>query len=87
MRAKSILGGDKPASAPKQAIGSGTKISGYVESPQAKKCGTCEYRKGKNLCRQSTVLKDSAVPTDKKTGLKIVSFEDGCCDFWVGDKK
>ena len=67
---------------------SGTEVSGYVESPIEKRCGTCEYLKNGNLCRQETVLQDPEVPDDGD-GLKVVDSENGCCNFWeaksVGD--
>lgn len=63
------------------ATGSGTEVSGYVESPVEKRCGTCEYIKDHKFCRQETVLKDSEIP-DGSNGLKIVDPKDGCCSFW-----
>ena len=66
----------------KSAIGTGTKVSGYIESPVSKRCGTCEYLVGKNLCRQARVKRDPLVKTDKRTQLKIVDPKDGCCSFW-----
>lgn len=80
---KNALG--EEAKEAKKATGSGTKVSGYVDTPVPKKCGSCEYRVGKNLCRQATVKKDPMVKTDKRTGLKIVDFQDGCCSFWEAD--
>lgn len=62
--------------------GSGTKVSGYVESSIAKKCGTCEYIQQSRLCSQDTVLGDDEMETDKGTGYKVVDPEKGCCDFW-----
>jgi hypothetical protein len=62
--------------------GDGTKVAEYIETPVEKRCGTCEYLVGKNLCRQKVVLKDKEIKTDTKTGLKIIDPKDGCCRFW-----
>ncbi len=62
-------------------VGSGTEVSGYVESPVEKRCGTCEYLEGGKFCNQETVLKDPEVP-DGSNGLKMVNPKDGCCSFW-----
>lgn len=78
MPAKDVL--SKPEK--KKVHGSGTSVSGYIESPVAKKCGTCEYIKQDRLCNQKTVLKDKQIKTDIKSGLKIVNPQTGCCDFW-----
>lgn len=59
-----------------------TKISGYVDTPIAKKCATCKYLVDGQFCRNSTVQKDPQVKTDAKTGRKIVSASDGCCNEW-----
>jgi len=80
---KNALG--EEAKEAKKATGSGTKIAGYVDTPVPKKCGSCEYRVGSNLCRQKTMLKDKQVKTDSRTKLKIVDFQDGCCSFWEAD--
>lgn len=41
--------------------------AGYVDSPTAKTCGTCEYFKGPYKC---TILKTVVDPAT------------GCCDLW-----
>lgn len=61
---------------------SGSTVSGYVESPVAKKCGTCEYLVNGDLCKNKVVAKDPKVKTDKASGLKTVCPEDGCCNEW-----
>ncbi len=60
----------------------GTEVSGYTEVPVEKRCGTCEYFVKGDLCKQKIVLKDPKVKTDKKTKLKKVDAENGCCSFW-----
>lgn len=65
--------------------GSGTQVSGYVESPVAKSCGTCEYLVKGKFCKQETVLKDPEVP-EGDNGLKMVNPKDGCCSFWEARK-
>lgn len=58
-----------------------TEKTGYVETPIPKKCATCEYSQGE-LCLNDEVQEDDEVPTDKKTGYKLIDAEDGCCDEW-----
>jgi hypothetical protein len=74
--AKEILGG-KHIPAPKE-----TKVSGYIESDVPRACGSCEYLEKGRLCRQRYVLRDSQIPYDKDTNLKIVDPVFGCCDYW-----
>src|SRR5215471_21424 len=69
-----------------QAVGSGTKVSGYIESPVEKRCGTCEYLVGGRFCRQQTVLDDPEVP-DGEEGMKLVDAKNGCCSFWEAVEK
>jgi hypothetical protein len=64
-----------------QAAGSGTEISGYVESPVEKRCGTCEYLVGGKFCKQEKVREDPEV-RDGEEGLKRVDAKNGCCSFW-----
>jgi hypothetical protein len=58
-----------------------TKVSGYVDTPIAKKCGTCRYLEAGKFCRNGEVEKDKQVPTDA-SGRKLVSAADGCCNEW-----
>ena len=59
-----------------------TKVSGYVDTPIAKKCGTCEYLShDRTQCDNKVVAKDTEVKTGKN-GLKNVSAENGCCNEW-----
>ena len=67
------------------AAGSGTEVSGYVESPVEKRCGTCEYLENGKFCNQETVLKDPEVQ-NSSNGLKIVDPKNGCCSFWEADE-
>lgn len=60
-----------------------TKVAGYVQTPIAKKCGTCEYF-SKGLCKNSIVARDKQVPTDKD-GMKMVDGENGCCNQWEAE--
>lgn len=65
-----------------------TKVSGYVDTPTVKACGTCRYLVDGKFCRNSEVKKDSQVPTDAKSGRKLVSAKDGCCNEWnPGDSR
>jgi hypothetical protein len=66
--------------------GSGTEVSGYIESPVEKRCGTCEYLMGDTLCQQERVLDDPEVPDGEK-GLKLVDAKNGCCSFWEAAHK
>lgn len=75
MPAKDVLGGSS-------VHGGGTPLAEYIETPIEKRCGTCEYLVGKNLCKQKVVLKDSKIKTDPKSKLKIVNPKTGCCRFW-----
>lgn len=64
------------------AKGVGTKLAEYATGGPFS-CSRCEYFKAngsKGLCNQKVVLKDPQVPTDKKSGLKIVS-PTGCCRY------
>lgn len=81
MSAKDVLSGEekKESSRP---IGTGTKVAGYVDTPVPKKCGTCEYLINGNLCKNARVLKDPQVPFAKRSKLKKVNAENGCCSFW-----
>lgn len=81
MSARDILSKKEKTEA-KRATGSGTRVSGYIEDPAEKRCGTCEYFEKPNLCDNERVGRDSQVKTDKKTGLKIVNAKIGCCSFW-----
>lgn len=76
MAASDVLAGSK------KPTGTGTKVSGYVDTPVPKKCATCEYLVNGTLCKNSQVLKDPEIPTAKRSRLKKVSAEDGCCSFW-----
>jgi len=69
----------------KRSAGSGTKVSGYIESPVAKKCSTCEYYPQKDRCNNKIVGKDPKVKTDESSGLKIVSGQNGCCSYWEAE--
>jgi hypothetical protein len=84
MAAKDALAG---GNTPKKPQGSGTKVSGYVESPVPKKCGTCVYLHNGSLCVQKTVLKDTEVPFARRSKFKKVDAETGCCDFWQPESK
>jgi len=64
-----------------------TKVSGYVDTPIPKKCGTCEYLVDGKYCRNSTVRTDPQVKTDSSTGRKLVSAADGCCNEWNPGKR
>lgn len=57
-----------------------TKISGYVDTPIDKRCGTCNYLKQGRICVNKVVAKDDEVPT--AGGKKIVNARNGCCDEW-----
>jgi hypothetical protein len=59
-----------------------TRVSGYVDTPTPKKCGTCKYLEGNSLCGNMVVRKDPQVPTCKQSGLKKVSAANGCCNYW-----
>lgn len=80
MSVKQTLGGHQPN--PKA-----TKVSGYVDTPIPKKCGTCEYLVKQTLCRQHRVQRDTQMLTDKLTGFKIVDAQNGCCNYWSGETK
>jgi hypothetical protein len=75
MSAKNLMGG------------AATAVSGYVESKIDKECETCRSFSEPNFCKHKIVLKDPKVKTDKKSGLKIVNPEYGCCNFWQADPK
>ena len=77
-RAKSVMGADK-------VKGEGTRVSEYVESKFPRECHSCEYFQDPNLCGHKVVMADKQIKTDKKTGLKIVDPEYGCCRFWCPD--
>jgi hypothetical protein len=79
-RAKTAMGKSEPH-------GEGTRVSEYIETPLRIHCGTCEYLTGKNLCRQKIVAKDKQVPSDKKTGFKIIDPIKGCCRYWSPEDK
>lgn len=66
----------------KAPTGSGTNVSGYVEDPTPKQCGTCEYLEQGKLCNQETVQTDPELEADPVSGLKVVNPKDGCCSFW-----
>ena len=85
MPAKDALGSSAEKKEAKKQRGSGTKISGYVDTPVAKKCGTCEYLHNGTLCTQKNVLKDPEVPFAARSKFKKVSAENGCCSFWEAD--
>jgi len=65
--------------------GDGTRASEYIESKYPRECGACEYFQKPNLCGHKVVMTDKQIKTDKKTGLKIVDAEYGCCRFWHCD--
>lgn len=81
MPAKDALGSTAEKKESKRH-GSGTKVSGYVDIPVDKKCGTCEYLHNGSLCTQKNVLKDPEVPFAARSKFKKVSAENGCCSFW-----
>jgi hypothetical protein len=61
-----------------------TKLSGYVDTPILKKCGTCKHLSGdRKHCNEPTVMKDPQVKADPKTGLKLVNAMNGCCNEWM----
>jgi len=57
-----------------------TKVSGYVDTPIVKKCGTCEFLKDRRICVNKVVKGDEQVP--EAAGQKIVNPENGCCNEW-----
>ena len=77
-RAKSVLGGQS-------SHGEGTRVSEYIESKYPRECEHCEFFQNPNLCGHKVVMTDKQIKTDKKTGLKIVDPEYGCCRFWRAD--
>lgn len=62
-----------------------TKVSGYIESPIAKMCGTCEYLEGTRFCNNKTVLTDKELPDADSKDLKIIDPVLGCCNLWSPD--
>lgn len=66
--------------------GHGTKVSGYIESAVPRACGTCKYLERGVLCDNHIVLRDSQIPKDQKTGLRIVDPVYGCCNQWISSK-
>lgn len=66
--------------------GHGTPLSGYIESDVPRSCGVCEYLVKETLCKNHKVMRDSKVPRDVTSGLKIVDPIRGCCDEWVASK-
>lgn len=83
MAVKEILGKKKSKS---KSGFSATKVSGYVDTPVPKRCGTCEYLILGNRCRKKEVLEDPEIKTVER-GLKEVSPENGCCDYWIPKTK
>jgi len=75
--AKEILGG-KHIPNPRE-----TRISGYVESLVPRSCGSCRFLEKGTLCDNRTVLRDSQIPKDKNSGLKVVDPVYGCCNLWT----
>lgn len=80
MSAKEVMGGSR-------ANEMGTAVAAYSEQGPFH-CDDCVFLKvrGKpspqnGLCNQKVMLKDPKVKTDKKTGLKIVNMEHGCCRY------
>lgn len=79
MAVKDILGGAGSG-------GIGTKIAEYSERGPFH-CEDCIYLKTPGpdkehgLCKEKHMLKDPEVKTDKKSGLKIVNIELGCCRY------
>lgn len=60
-----------------------TKVSGYVDTPIAKKCGTCKHLSDdRKHCDQKVVMHDPEVKTDPKTKTKEVCADNGCCNEW-----
>lgn len=60
-----------------------TKLSGYVDTPILKKCGTCKHISGdRKHCNEPLVMKDPQMKADPKTGLKLVDPMNGCCNQW-----
>jgi hypothetical protein len=60
-----------------------TKVSGYVDTPIPKKCGTCKHiSDDRKHCDQKTVMQDSQIKTDPATKTKIVCAQNGCCNEW-----
>jgi len=72
--AKEILGG-KHIPNPRE-----TRVSGYIETPVPKACQYCEYFSKGTLCNNRIVLRDTQIPKDSVSGLKIVNGPDGCCN-------
>jgi hypothetical protein len=60
-----------------------TKVSGYVDTPIAKKCGTCKHLSAdRKHCNQAVVLHDPEIKTDPATKTKLVCADNGCCNEW-----
>ena len=83
MAAKDALGG-KPQ---KKSQVVATKVSGYVDTPVPKKCGTCVFLHNKSLCTNKTVMQDPEVPSARRSKFKKVDAEDGCCNEWQTSKE
>lgn len=66
-----------------QASAKSTRVAGYVDTPIAKKCGTCQHLSDdRKHCNQSTVMQDPQIKTDPVTKTKIVCAQNGCCNEW-----
>jgi hypothetical protein len=76
MAAKDLMGGGDKS----------TRVSGYVNTPIPKKCGTCKFLDG-HYCTNKVVMKDPQVPTDDDSKFKIVSPANGCCNEWQATKE
>lgn len=74
--AKDILGGHVPNP------GSGTRASGYIETPVPRACKYCKYIKKGTLCSKPAVQKDTQIQTDVVSGLKIIDPDNGCCNYF-----
>jgi hypothetical protein len=89
MAAKEILAGEK---SPKKGAGysdhgMGTKVSEYSARGPFH-CEDCTFavrkdvpEKGKGLCNEPHVLKDPQVPAARRSKLKVIDLEHGCCRF------
>ena len=67
--------------------GAGTRVSEYSEQGPFH-CGDCVYairkdvpEKGKGLCNEPHVLKDPEVPAARRSKLKVIDLQHGCCRF------
>lgn len=59
-----------------------TKVSGYIETPVMKMCGTCEYLPSADRCNNKVVLSDPEMKKAEDGMLAIVDSVLGCCNQW-----